>query len=739
MTEPDRATNSIYTSLANSLSEIEELTAVRDAMASEIEDNNAQLTLFKSALHSALRDANVVVRDKWWRRTKFLRRSSNTLRKIKGKPIKHWPKEFKIESYLNGALERGAVRATQRATRTSIANDRIPRVSYTKVREDFVKFAPTPPLATIPKLIAFYLPQFHPFPENDKWWGKGFTEWTNVGKAKSYFPNHYQPHCPVHLGYYDLRNPEVMEEQAFLARANGISGFAYYFYWFAGKVLMETPLMQMLNNKKVDIPFCMIWANENWTRRWDGQENDVLISQNHSIEDSKNLLSYLRPFLDDSRYIKINGKPLFIIYRADIIPEIKETIQAWRQQAVEFGFPGIYVVCAQTFNHRDPNKYGFDAAMEFPPHTVVSEEISSEIEMLEPSFSGNIYDYDQVVSNAVRKKNDSFKVFPTSMLSWDNTARKGVNGNIFARFTVSLYAQWLSSNAERISKDERLSLDENLIFVNAWNEWAEGTHLEPDNKHGFGYLAATRSVMSNYEVSKISFAKPNYPKEAGSKFAIIIHLHYEETWEEIKEAILRVSSLSPDIFITVTSIALADLVIKDFPSAVVELLDNRGRDIRPFIHVLKKIDYLAYTAICKVHGKASAYRTDGEFLRKTSLDALLQESVVSMFADDKTVGMIVPEMSLISHTEKNLTYSGAMTENLAKQLSIREWQGKFPAGSMFWFRPEALKTLNSIDTADFDIERGLADGTLAHAVERLFCSVCIANGFSVNTTGQKNA
>jgi lipopolysaccharide biosynthesis protein len=525
-----------------------------------------------------------------------------------------------------------------------------------------------------------------------------------------------------------------MEEQAALAREYGISGFAYYFYWFAGKVLMDDPLKQMLANPKIDMPFCMIWANENWTRRWDGKEHDVLIAQKHSIEDSRALLDYLRPFFDDPRYIRINGKPLFVIYRADIIPDLKKTLEVWRAQAESFGLPGLYIVCAQTFGQRDPNKFGFDAAMQFPPHTVQSNSIVGEIEGLEAGFSGFVYDYDQAVTNAVQHRHEEYKVFPTAMLSWDNTARKNINAHIFARFSVSLYTQWLSSNVEFVAKDSKLSCDEKIVFVNAWNEWAEGTHLEPDQKHGYGYLAATRSVMGNYVAAGARFLDPAYPDTARARNAVVVHVHYEHTWPDLRDAICRLIGRDSDLYVTATSLALAEVVSRDFPEATVELVDNRGRDIRPFLRVLKKIKGLGYTAVCKVHGKASAYRIDGDELRRSAFSALVDGANIDCFAENPRLGMLVPPESLVEHSEKNLTYSGVLTQALAQELGLSQWRGVFPAGSMFWFRPDALAPLTKLGVDDFDIERGLADGTRAHAIERLFCAVCKSTGYSVDTT-----
>lgn len=686
-----------------------------------------RLKVHEAAMGSLIEDANKVLDDKWWRRTRPFRRWSNSIRKWKGKPKKYFPTRFEAASYFvnfTPVQENPAIRSLT-------PDPQIPLVEYSSIEEGYVAYEELPEIETQPKLIAFYLPQFHPFKENDAWWGKGFTEWTNVGKAKPLFEGHHQPHCPIHLGYYDLRIPEIMEEQARLARSYGVSGFAYYFYWFAGKVLMETPIQQMLDNPRVDIPFCMIWANENWTRRWDGQENDVLIAQDHSLDDSSAMLDYLRPFMEDSRYIKIDGKPLFIIYRAAIIPDMAQTLEVWRRQARDYGFPGLYIVCAQTFGHKDPREFGFDAAMEFPPHTVRSDDIAHHKDGLDLDFGGSIFDYEQAVANAVQQSEEEYKVFPTATLSWDNTARKGKKATVYSNFSMKRYSQWLSRNAERVAKDDRLSADEKIMFVNAWNEWAEGTHLEPDQRHGFGYLAATRSVMENYGVYGSEYQNPVYPDAKKSKYAIITHLHYESTWGDVVQAISEVDKYSPDIFVTVTSLHLAQIVKRDLPNAVIELVDNRGRDIRPFLRVFRKIAPLGYSAICKVHGKASTYRNDGEALRLSALKALLTEHCLEKIISESDLGLLAPSGSLIEHNDKNMFWNGPHTNVLVEELELRDWHGKFPAGSMFWFKPEALSPLLKINDDRFDVERGLADGTMAHAIERLFGSICVAQGFRI--------
>ncbi|NCC55725.1 MAG: hypothetical protein EOM11_09660 [Erysipelotrichia bacterium] len=300
----------------------------------------------------------------------------------------------------------------------------------------FIDYKEHKPLNTKLKTIAFYLPQFHPFAENDTWWGKGFTEWTNVTKAKPNFVGHYQPHLPIHNGFYDLRIPEVMIEQAKLARNYGIYGFNFYYYWFDGKILMHKPFEILLNHKEIDINFCITWANENWTRRWDGLENEVLIAQNHSEEDSIKFIHSLFKYFKDERYIHIDNKPVLIIYRSSIIPEIEKMGKIWREETIKVGFDGLYLICAQTKGTYNPNDIGFDAAMEFPPHTTHNERYSQELQIINPNFQGAVMDYDIAATKALEKNEPLFKLFKTSTLSWDNTARRQDNATTFHNFSL---------------------------------------------------------------------------------------------------------------------------------------------------------------------------------------------------------------------------------------------------------------------------------------------------------------
>lgn len=618
-----------------------------------------------------------------------------------------------------------------------VVHEGVPRIIFDDSRDEFIPFKENPAINPLVKLIAFYLPQFHPFPENDRWWGKGFTEWTNVGKALPNYDNHYQPHCPIHLGYYDLRVKEVMEEQAALAKQYGIHGFSYYFYWFDSKILMDRPLEDMLQNPKVDMPFCLTWANENWTRRWDGQENDVLIGQNHSDSDSLAFIRHLDKYFKDHRYIKIDGKPVLIIYRASIIPNIKATATLWRKEAKKLGYPGLYLISAQSFGIRSPDEFSFDASVEFPPHTVSSTDIRNTLDNLNPNFNGHVFSYEQVVEHAISQPEPDYKLFRTAMLSWDNTARKQLNSHIFHGFSLLRYKQWLSKISNNVFNNTKYSNEEKIVFVNAWNEWAEGTHLEPDRRFGYGYLQSTYDVLKDYDQLATQLIEQR-PASKKSPNALILHLHYMDVWPELSAYIKNSGLKSFDLYVSVTSKALADVVFAEYPGAAVRLYENRGRDILPFIQLLKEIEPLNYNCVCKIHSKKSIYRQDGAEIRGEILDALVGdpekvEAVVRRFENDTQIGIIAPKKYLIPHTDHNMTYCHGVVASLCADLEIDFNYQDFPAGSMFWFRPAAIRQLSMLKPEQFALESGFADGTLPHAVERIFCVLADKNQFKIET------
>lgn len=353
------------------------------------------------------------------------------------------------------------------------------------------------------RALAVILPQFHPIPENDAWWGKGFTEWTNVVKAKPRFKGHYQPHLPSDLGYYDLRLPETRQAQADLAMEYDIAGFCIHHYWFNGKRLLNSPIDGMLQTGKPDFPFMLCWANENWTRRWDGQDQEILMEQKYSVQDHREHAKWLcENVFNDPRYIKIQNKPFFLFFNSHIIPQLEETIEVWRQEVKKHGFEDIYLAGVRTAENsiKDPDKLGFDAVIEWQPDWNNLTIKSSVVDRIKNKFQiGTTYrriSYNEVVKRMLKKKLPTTKHFQCIMPGWDNCARRKNNAFLIHNSTPEKYGYWLKEICE---KAQVYSDDENFIFINAWNEWAEGNHLEPDIKWGRSYLEQTKNVLKEYK------------------------------------------------------------------------------------------------------------------------------------------------------------------------------------------------------------------------------------------------
>ena len=351
------------------------------------------------------------------------------------------------------------------------------------------------------RAIAFYLPQFHPIHENDVWWGKGFTEWTNVSKTQPQFAGHYQPHLPGELGFYDLRVLDVQKRQIELARQYGIQGFCYYYYWFNGRKLLEHPLEQMLRRPELDFPFCICWANESWSRCWDGLENDVLIQQQHSAEDDLAFIHEVTSLFTDSRYIRVEGRPLLVVYRPSLLPDPAATARRWRQYCRDCGIGEIVIAYTQSFDRIDPAAIGFDYAIEFPPNNIDTRIITSDIQGLNSNYAGTVYDYPNLIEKCQELPQPPYRLFRGVCPGWDNESRKPGHGVTYAGATPALYRQWLNSACEYTSKN--LPAGEQFVFINAWNEWAEGAYLEPDRRYGYAWLQATAEALQQFPAGQL--------------------------------------------------------------------------------------------------------------------------------------------------------------------------------------------------------------------------------------------
>jgi len=365
---------------------------------------------------------------------------------------------------------------------------------------DFKSF---PRMSETPKLIAFYLPQFYPFPENDEWWGKGFTEWTNVTRAQPLFEGHKQPHLPADLGFYDLRVRSTRREQIRLAKSYGIDGFCYHYYWFSGKRLLAEPVDDMLADAESDMSFCLCWANENWTRRWDAAEHEILIAQEYRENNQKAFIEDLLPYLTDSRYITVDEKPFLIVYRPQQIPDIAQTVRSWRECAKQLGIGELHLCAALTHGNFDYLGLGFDSGVEFPPHNLNPRLNIADWVPFYGRFAGTAVDYALVAETYLARDYGGQSVYKTVFPEWDNTARAGNRAVIVLGASPEAYEAWLASTL-RIVNDGDSPANE-FVFINAWNEWAEGCHLEPDQVHGHGYLEATlRAKSGKSEIRALS-------------------------------------------------------------------------------------------------------------------------------------------------------------------------------------------------------------------------------------------
>ena len=352
------------------------------------------------------------------------------------------------------------------------------------------------------RLLALYLPQYHPVPENDEWWGRGFTEWTNAAKARPLFKGHYQPHVPADLGFYDLRVPESRIAQAEMARRHGIEAFCYYHYWFAGRRLLERPFNEVLASGQPDFPFCLSWANQTWTGVWHGVPNRVLVEQTYPGEDDhRRHFETLLPAFLDHRYVRVDGKPLFVVYNPREIPELQRFTDLFRELAVKGGLPGLHLVGESWGGQWRPREHGFDAVVTaYLParrrdwiswHEPI-RKIRQKIEVWRGRPT--VYRYENLLDSFVQPGPPHVEAYPCLIPNWDNSPRSGANGLVVVESTPELFRRQVRRGLE-VTQD--LPPEHRLIFVKSWNEWAEGNHLEPDLKFGRAYLEVLRDEVSS--------------------------------------------------------------------------------------------------------------------------------------------------------------------------------------------------------------------------------------------------
>lgn len=580
-------------------------------------------------------------------------------------------------------------------------------------------------------LVAFYLPQFHTIPENDEWWGKGFTEWRNVTRALPQFEGHYQPKLPGDLGFYDLRNVEVMHEQARLAREYGISAFCFYFYWFGGKTLLETPLRNWLNDKTIDLKFCLCWANEKWTRTWDGRGDEILIDQKHSPEDDIAFIEHVAEYMRDPRYLRVDGKPMLVVYRPGLFPDMKATAARWRAWCMDNGIGAVELAYVQSFDASDPSTFGFDAAIEFPPLGQSHAADVAQAQLINEHFAGRILDFREMASAFERTASSSgSRVYPGVNPGWDNEARRPGKGLSFLHATPLRYERWLRRS---IAKSDQTPQKLGHVFINAWNEWAEGATLEPDLMHGHAYLRATRRALGGIG----PFVDPSRSTR------IVLHVWYLDALNDIVEELVDWED-RPPLLIT-CPLDLAGRVAIHMQKAALPhelvVVPNRGRDILPFLQLASRLAQEGVAVVLKLHTKKSPHLTNGAAWRKELVQTLVRAGSAAMaeFERDPTLGLIAPAAHFL-HLDTYMGSNAAKVSALASQLGLLDAvtdKTFFASGSMFWVRLDAIRPLleSSLRPSDFETEAGQLDGTLAHAVERLFAACVDASGYRIAPAG----
>lgn len=576
-------------------------------------------------------------------------------------------------------------------------------------------------------LVAFYLPQFHTFPENDAWWGKGFTEWRNVTRALPQFEGHIQPRLPADLGFYDLRNPQVMREQARLAAEYGIGAFCFYYYWFSARTLMEDPLRQWLADDSIDLPFCLCWANENWARRWDGRDEDILIGQQHSAEDDLAFIAHVAPYLRDRRALKVEGRPMLLVYRPHLLPDAHATAGRWRSWCRDNGVGEIHLAYVQGFERPDPRDIGFDAAVEFPPNMSNPRSLSAQQWLLNPAFNGDVRDWRELAAEIAARPLPDYPLYPGVNPGWDNEARRSGRGRVYLHASPRGYRDWLRTTIhERLSA---VSQAQRMVFINAWNEWAEGAVLEPDARLGHAWLHATRDALISAPALR-------------QRPAVHVHAWYLETLPEVLSA-LREAALDWTIVVTTPEQQLDQVrraLLDHGLQGDVIAVENHGRDILPFLQVAERLMQADHDVVLKLHTKRSTHRNNGDQWRQELLQRLIQDGraarIHAVFQADPGLGMVVAEGHLLPVADF-VGGNGPALTRLQTRLGLRKPidASQFGAGSMGWWRLQALRPLLDahLYRSDFDSEQGQVDGTLAHAIERAFGACCEHAGLRIAT------
>ena len=610
---------------------------------------------------------------------------------------------------------------------------------------------------TAVKALAFYLPQYHRIRENDKCWGAGFTEWTNVKKAQPRYNGNYLPRVPHgDIGYYNLLNPEVLKAQVRLAKQHKIYGFCFYYYWFSGKRLLEKPVDLFLENKDIDFPFCLCWANENWTKRWDRMEQDVIVAQQYLPDDPEKFIDDISVYFKDERYIRVNGKFLILVYSPGGTKNIAEIFTRWRQHARETGIGELEIWTCQTSNNTAESlniEDYIDAEVQFPPHNLFLDNKAASVPGLQGSPLG-IYSYHNAVMAALAGNengcSEGKKLHKTCMAGWDNAARRESDWVSFYGYSTRDFYSWARYIAEYTKTS--FTGDERIMFVNAWNEWGEGTYLEPDVKYGYSNINTfSRAIAGLPYIQDIEVITGREQVDLSCisrlKIAVQAHIYYTDTLDEIVQALKNIP-VPYDCYISTDAPAKTAGIQKAVSSCganniYIEVFENRGRDVAPFLLQLGGV-YKNYDLICHIHSKKSVYTSFGDGWRKHLLKNLLGSkhytaSILKKFLEDPELGIVFPETYPLVKSYAEWGKNAPACLSFVNRLGIYEYfdtEPVFPAGNMFWARTDAIRYIfeENLTMEDFPEEQGQQDLTTAHMLERIWVPVAAGSGYKYKKT-----
>jgi len=586
------------------------------------------------------------------------------------------------------------------------------------------------------KTIALYLPQFHESKENNKFWGKGFTEWTNVKKSKPRFKGHHQPRIPGdnyrYLGYYDLTEIKTIENQVKLAKNHGIYGFGIYYYWFSGKTVLKKPINLFLKHSYIKFKFLLIWANENWSKRWDGRDKEILIKQEYKKTDPYNFIISIKKYIIDDRYIKIDNKPILGLYEPSKIPKLKKTMRIWRKKSREIGIGEIFIlICInrnKTQDFQDLNL--FDASYEFPPrNSFQNNRILNKKTLIYSELLYKSKDFNDTNINLQK-----FPYFRGSMVEWDNCARIN-NCEIFDHYSPEQFYMLnkiiIDWTIKHYYKDMR------YIFINAWNEWGEGSYLEPDDRYGYASINSLSKAIFNLPY----FNK--YHSIGENKIAVLLHIHKEDSIKEIINKINNIPyiyNLFIYIYNQINIDQLKEYIKLKSNANYFELkyfLNIQGNLLASFFNFRNKAKNYKY--ICNINTKQNEdinYFEDWKNYIYNNLlgDSKIVSEIISDFEDNNDLGIIFPEKyykSLIHYgdsiNDSDLKYLNYIIKKIYPHTQVSQNLFDFPEGNMFWAKINAIYPIFNLNSNIIVTNKSIL--IIKNNLEQIWIFLVKLNGF----------